>query len=93
MKPALGKEVAAMLNIEAGEPRYYYNEEVQLVLRDGLSSTRIYVDGSEARLIVVAEGHRRGFRFPSRVNEKPETRFNWQAVHQRVEKCLQEHRP
>lgn len=90
MKDDLGKEVAVMLNIEAGEALYLFNEEVRLVLRRGYPSTRVYVDGFEAQLVVFGQGHRRNFRFGWRMDGKPDERFDWAAIHKRVEKLLAE---
>jgi hypothetical protein len=92
VKAALAKEVTAMLNIEAGESLYRHDEEIRVVLHVPHPPTTLYVDGSDERLIVMAPslGHRRGFRFGWRANRKPEERFDWAAIHKRVEKLLAE---
>lgn len=89
MNLAFAKEVAAMLNIEAGTPLYRVKEwdaDKASVLRDVNGSIPISVDGHADQLIVVATGHPRGFRFKRRDVRRSEERFAWDAIHKRCSK-------
>lgn len=90
----LAKEVAAMLNIEAGAPTYRvepYDQARACVLRDVLSNRGVRVDGHGDQLVVAGvAGHPRGFRFKRLENKKPEERFAWGAIHARCSKLAEE---
>lgn len=90
MRDDLGREVAAMLNIEAGAPLYSYEADLSAVVRSDAPKSNVTVSGYERVLVACGPGHPKGFRFRWRETSPPNERFNWGAIHRRVEKLLAE---
>lgn len=92
MNDALAKEVAAMLNIEAGAPIYRVEDwsGTATVYRDVSPGRAVTIDGYGTQLKVDGPGHPRGFRFVWRADKKPEERFDWKAIHMRCSQLADE---